>query len=56
MSKLHELFPTAESLLELTPDTLAPILLRIRWATLSGRRGDRWGRLARCNLERWHSA
>jgi uncharacterized protein (TIGR02391 family) len=29
MSKLHELFPTADSLLELTPDTLAPILLRI---------------------------
>jgi uncharacterized protein (TIGR02391 family) len=29
MSKLHELFPTAEALLELTPETLAPILLRI---------------------------
>jgi uncharacterized protein (TIGR02391 family) len=29
MSKLHELFPTAESLLELTPDTLAPLLIRI---------------------------
>jgi hypothetical protein len=29
MSKLHELFPTAEDLLELTPHTLAPILLRI---------------------------
>jgi uncharacterized protein (TIGR02391 family) len=29
MSKLHELFPTAESLLELTPEALAPILLRI---------------------------
>ena len=29
MSKLHELFPTAESLLELTPDTLAPVLLRV---------------------------
>ena len=29
MSKLHDLFPTAESLLELAPDALAPILLRI---------------------------
>jgi hypothetical protein len=29
MSKLHELFPTAEVLLELTPETLAPTLLRI---------------------------
>jgi uncharacterized protein (TIGR02391 family) len=29
MSKLHELFPTAESLLELTPNTLAAILLRV---------------------------
>ena len=29
MSKLHELFPSAESLLELTPETLAPTLLRI---------------------------
>ncbi len=29
MSKLHELFPTADALLELTPETLAPILLKI---------------------------
>jgi uncharacterized protein (TIGR02391 family) len=29
MSKLHELFPTADALLEQTPETLAPILLRI---------------------------
>src|SRR5262245_29462304 len=29
MSKLHERFPTAESLLSLTPDVLAPILLQI---------------------------
>jgi uncharacterized protein (TIGR02391 family) len=29
MSKLHELFPTAEALLELTPELLAPIPLRI---------------------------
>jgi hypothetical protein len=29
MNKLHERFPTAESLLELTPETLAPNLLRI---------------------------
>jgi hypothetical protein len=29
MSKLHELFPTSEALLEQTPETLAPTLLRI---------------------------
>jgi len=29
MSKLHDLFPSADSLLELTPDALAPILLRV---------------------------
>jgi len=29
MSKLHDLFPSAENLLELTPDALAPILLRV---------------------------
>jgi hypothetical protein len=29
MSKLHERFPTAESLLALTPEVLAPILLQI---------------------------
>jgi uncharacterized protein (TIGR02391 family) len=29
MSKLHELFPNAEDLLALTPETLAPILLEI---------------------------
>jgi uncharacterized protein (TIGR02391 family) len=29
VSKLHELFPTAEALLEQTPETLAPTLLRI---------------------------
>ena len=29
MSKLHELFPSAERLLELSPETLAPILLQI---------------------------
>src|SRR5262245_62169168 len=29
MSKLHDLFPTAESVLELTSGALAPILLRI---------------------------
>ncbi len=29
MSKLHELFPTADALLEQTPETLAPVLLRI---------------------------
>jgi hypothetical protein len=36
MSKLHELFPTAESLLELAPDTLAPILLRVVAAERQG--------------------
>jgi hypothetical protein len=29
MEKLHSLFPTADSLLELTPEALAPILLRL---------------------------
>jgi uncharacterized protein (TIGR02391 family) len=29
MSKLHDLFPTADALLEQPPETLAPILLRI---------------------------
>jgi uncharacterized protein (TIGR02391 family) len=29
MSRLHELFPTADELLQYTPQTLAPILLRI---------------------------
>jgi tetratricopeptide (TPR) repeat protein len=36
MSKLHELFPTAESLLELAPDALAPILLRVVAAERQG--------------------
>jgi hypothetical protein len=40
MSKLHDLFPNAEALLELTPETLAPILLQI--AASDRQRGMFW--------------
>jgi uncharacterized protein (TIGR02391 family) len=40
MSKLHELFPTAEALLELAPEMLAPTLLRI--AASERQRGMFW--------------
>jgi uncharacterized protein (TIGR02391 family) len=36
MSKLHELFPTAEGLLEQTPESLAPTLLRLGAAERQG--------------------
>ena len=42
MSKLHELFPTAEALLEQTPETLAPILLNIGAAMRQPASGMFW--------------